>query len=54
LSGVVARAAAEFGDGVTSLAVGCPVEAVREPVVINPDPRLDRIAKKRGWRIEAW
>jgi HAD superfamily hydrolase (TIGR01490 family) len=28
--------------------------AVAEPVVINPDPRLERVAKKRGWRIEAW
>ena len=29
-------------------------EAVREPVIINPDPRLERVAKKRGWRIETW
>jgi HAD superfamily hydrolase (TIGR01490 family) len=30
------------------------LEAVAEPVVVNPDPRLDRLAKKRGWRIEQW
>ena len=27
---------------------------VGERVVVNPDPRLRRLAKKRGWRIEAW
>ena len=30
------------------------LEAVREPVIVNPDPRLARLAKKRGWRIETW
>ena len=30
------------------------LERVAEPVVVNPDPRLRRIAKKRGWRIERW
>ena len=29
-------------------------ERVREPVVVNPDPRLSRLAKKRGWRVERW
>jgi HAD superfamily hydrolase (TIGR01490 family) len=27
---------------------------VAEPVVVNPDPRLSREAKRRGWPIEAW
>jgi len=27
---------------------------VGEPVVVNPDPRLAREAKKRRWRVEAW
>jgi HAD superfamily hydrolase (TIGR01490 family) len=27
---------------------------VAEPVVVNPDHRLSREAKRRGWRIEAW
>jgi len=30
------------------------LEAVAEPVVVNPDPRLLRLARRRGWRIEAW
>ncbi len=30
------------------------LEVVAEPVIVNPDPRLQRLAKKRGWRIEAW
>jgi HAD superfamily hydrolase (TIGR01490 family) len=30
------------------------LEVVAEPVIINPDPRLERLAKKRGWRIERW
>ena len=30
------------------------LERVGEPVAVNPDPRLRRIAKRRGWRIERW
>jgi phosphoserine phosphatase len=30
------------------------LEAVAEPVIVNPDPRLERVATKRGWRIESW
>ncbi|WP_394832066.1 HAD-IB family hydrolase [Pendulispora rubella] len=30
------------------------LEAVAEQVVVNPDPRLSRIARRRGWRIETW
>jgi len=30
------------------------LELVAEPVVINPDPRLRRLAARRGWRVETW
>lgn len=30
------------------------VERVGEPVCVNPDVRLGRIAKKRGYRVERW
>lgn len=30
------------------------LEAVGEPVAINPDPRLTRVARRRGWRTERW
>jgi HAD superfamily hydrolase (TIGR01490 family) len=30
------------------------LELVGEPVAVNPDPRLRRVAKKRGYRIEEW
>jgi HAD superfamily hydrolase (TIGR01490 family) len=30
------------------------LEAVGHPVVVDPDPRLRRIAQKRGWPIERW
>jgi HAD superfamily hydrolase (TIGR01490 family) len=30
------------------------LEHVAEPVVVNPDLRLRRLAKQRGWRLERW
>ena len=30
------------------------LEYVREPVIVNPDPRLARVARRRGWRVESW
>ena len=30
------------------------LEAVGHPVVVHPDPRLRRVAKRRGWRVEMW
>ncbi|HTJ83691.1 MAG TPA: HAD family phosphatase [Polyangiaceae bacterium] len=30
------------------------LEVVAEPVAVSPDPRLTRIAKQRGYRIERW
>jgi len=56
-----ARLAAELGfrleesvfysDSYTDLPL---LEAVAEPIAVNPDPRLRRLARRRGWRIEAW
>ena len=28
--------------------------AVGHPVAVNPDPRLRRVARSRGWKIERW
>ena len=30
------------------------LEAVAEPVCVNPDPTLRRMAHKRGWKVEDW
>ena len=43
--------AAFYTDSYTDLPL---LEVVAEPVIVNPDPRLERLAKKRGWRIEEW
>jgi HAD superfamily hydrolase (TIGR01490 family) len=40
-----------YSDSITDLPL---LERVGTPVAINPDARLRRIAKKRGWRIETW
>jgi HAD superfamily hydrolase (TIGR01490 family) len=40
-----------YSDSYTDLPL---LEAVAEPVIVNPDPRLERLATKRGWRIERW
>jgi HAD superfamily hydrolase (TIGR01490 family) len=40
-----------YSDSLTDLPL---LERVREPVAVNPDVRLARIARKRGWRIERW
>jgi HAD superfamily hydrolase (TIGR01490 family) len=40
-----------YSDSYTDLPL---LGAVAEPVIVNPDPRLERIAKQRGWRIESW
>lgn len=40
-----------YSDSYTDLPL---LEHVREPVVVNPDPRLARVARKRGWRVERW
>ena len=43
--------AAFYSDSITDLPL---LEHVGCPVVVNPDARLRRIAKQRGWPIEAW
>lgn len=40
-----------YTDSVSDLPL---LERVAEPIVVNPDPRLARIAKQRGWRVERW
>jgi HAD superfamily hydrolase (TIGR01490 family) len=30
------------------------LEVMGVPVAVNPDPRLLRVARKRGWRVEDW
>ena len=40
-----------YTDSLTDLPL---LEAVRTPVAINPDMRLARLARRRGWRIERW
>ncbi len=40
-----------YSDSLTDLPL---LEAAGEPVAVNPDLRLARVAKKRGWRIERW
>jgi HAD superfamily hydrolase (TIGR01490 family) len=40
-----------YTDSVSDLPL---LERVAEPVAVNPDPRLKRIASQRGWRIERW
>jgi phosphoserine phosphatase len=30
------------------------LERVKEPVIVNPDARLRRVARRRGWSIERW
>jgi HAD superfamily hydrolase (TIGR01490 family) len=40
-----------YTDSVSDLPL---MERVAEPVAVNPDPRLRRIAERRRWRIERW
>lgn len=49
--GVSLADATFYTDSASDLAV---LEAVGEPVAVHPDPRLARVARKRGWRIEIW
>jgi phosphoserine phosphatase len=43
--------AAFYTDSITDLPL---LEAVGQPIVVNPDARLRRVAKRRGWPIEDW
>lgn len=40
-----------YSDSITDLPL---LEAVRYPQVVNPDARLRRAARQRGWPIHAW
>jgi HAD superfamily hydrolase (TIGR01490 family) len=40
-----------YTDSITDLPL---LEQVADKVVVNPDARLRRIAKKRGWSVERW
>jgi HAD superfamily hydrolase (TIGR01490 family) len=45
------RDATFYSDSISDLPL---LEAVGTPVAVNPDPRLLRVAKDRGWRVERW
>jgi HAD superfamily hydrolase (TIGR01490 family) len=49
--GFVLEESTFYSDSYTDLPL---LEAVAEPVVVNPDRRLARVAKRRGWRVERW
>ena len=49
--GVPLRDSTFYTDSYSDLTV---MEAVSEPVAVNPDPRLRRYALKRGWLIVDW
>ena len=40
-----------YTDSITDLPL---LEAVGQPVAVNPDPRLRRVARRRDWPIEDW
>jgi HAD superfamily hydrolase (TIGR01490 family) len=40
-----------YTDSISDRAV---LEAVGHPVAVHPDPRLHRLARRRGWAIEDW
>ncbi len=49
--GFALEEAAFYTDSISDLPL---LECVAEPIVVNPDPRLLRLAKRRGWPIERW
>lgn len=40
-----------YSDSITDLPL---LERVRTPIAVNPDARLRRVARRRGWPIERW
>lgn len=40
-----------YTDSITDLRC---LELVRDPVAVNPDPKLEKLAQERGWRIVDW
>jgi HAD superfamily hydrolase (TIGR01490 family) len=49
--GFALQEATFYSDSLTDLPL---LEAVRTPVAVNPDVRLARLARRRGWRVERW
>ncbi|MDC0740088.1 HAD family hydrolase [Polyangium mundeleinium] len=49
--GFVLEESTFYSDSVTDVPL---LERVAEPIAVNPDPRLERLARQRGWRIERW
>jgi HAD superfamily hydrolase (TIGR01490 family) len=49
--GFTLDAAAFYSDSITDRPL---LERVERPVVVNPDARLRRLARQRGWPIERW
>ncbi len=49
--GVALRDCAFYTDSFSDLSV---LDAVGRPVAVNPDPRLKRIAARRGWPVVDW
>lgn len=49
--GIALDEATFYSDSITDLPL---LQRVRTPVAINPDARLRRVARRKGWRIEAW
>lgn len=49
--GVDLAESAFYTDSISDLPM---LERVGEPRVINPDPRLSRLARRRGWATETW
>ena len=49
--GETLAASAFYTDSASDLPV---LEAVGAPVAVNPDPRLRRVASKRGWPVVDW
>ncbi len=49
--GVTLKDATFYTDSITDLPL---LEHVAERVVVNPDARLRRVARQRGWRVERW
>ncbi|MBP6833994.1 MAG: HAD family hydrolase [Deltaproteobacteria bacterium] len=45
------KVSAFYSDSITDLPM---LDAVGEPVVVNPDPRLRWTAWRRGWPVERW
>jgi HAD superfamily hydrolase (TIGR01490 family) len=49
--GLALAAASFYTDSYTDLPM---LERVGRPIAVNPDPRLHRTARQRGWRVERW